>query len=431
MKRGGNAGALPGIALVGTLLFVQAAAAQQSVEMPRRDRGLEPSLEEVFRVGTFDGDDWETFGEIRQVAFDGAGNLYILDAQTSRFVIVDRNGDFVRMWGQAGEGPGEWRSAVGAAVFRDGTVAIADMGHGSFQIFDAQGELLGTAPLRDGAVTRVGQIQPDPRGGALFNGGGRTMMSMSFEGGPGAGRPELPEGRPIERVTLGDNPAKSVFYNAWEAPRDDAPQVSAGGGIRINMMAGPPIFAPGLHAAALPDGGMAVVDSSAYAVKILDPNGRVVRRVTRPISPTEVTERIQRNEIQRQLDQLESGEGPRMRIVTDDGSGGREVPQAQVQEMMRQRIEGRGFYPEIAVTRSLTAGWDGLLWLERSQVNPDDAGPVDLFTATGEYRGTLAADGPGVPDAFGPDGLVAYIERDELDVPTVVVRRLPRELREE
>ena len=30
-----------------------------------------------------------------------------------------------------------------------------------------------------------------------------------------------------------------------------------------------------------------------------------------------------------------------------------------------------------------------------------------------------------MPDAFGPDGLAAFIETDEFDVETVVVRRLP------
>jgi hypothetical protein len=34
-----------------------------------------------------------------------------------------------------------------------------------------------------------------------------------------------------------------------------------------------------------------------------------------------------------------------------------------------------------------------------------------------------------LPAAFGPEGLVAFIERDELDVPTVVVKRLPAVLR--
>ena len=31
----------------------------------------------------------------------------------------------------------------------------------------------------------------------------------------------------------------------------------------------------------------------------------------------------------------------------------------------------------------------------------------------------------GMPDAFGPDGMAAFIELDELDVPSVVVRELP------
>ena len=35
-----------------------------------------------------------------------------------------------------------------------------------------------------------------------------------------------------------------------------------------------------------------------------------------------------------------------------------------------------------------------------------------------------------MPSAFGPDGLVAFVERDELDVQTVVVKRLPGGVRE-
>ena len=34
-----------------------------------------------------------------------------------------------------------------------------------------------------------------------------------------------------------------------------------------------------------------------------------------------------------------------------------------------------------------------------------------------------------IPDAFGPGGLVAFIERDELGVETVVVKRLPGEVK--
>jgi len=34
-----------------------------------------------------------------------------------------------------------------------------------------------------------------------------------------------------------------------------------------------------------------------------------------------------------------------------------------------------------------------------------------------------------MPSAFGPDGLVAFRERDDFDVSRVVVKRLPAEIR--
>ena len=34
-----------------------------------------------------------------------------------------------------------------------------------------------------------------------------------------------------------------------------------------------------------------------------------------------------------------------------------------------------------------------------------------------------------MPNAFGPDGLVAYVTLEEFDVPVVVVRRLPEGIR--
>lgn len=51
-------------------------------------------------------------------------------------------------------------------------------------------------------------------------------------------------------------------------------------------------------------------------------------------------------------------------------------------------------------------------------------------------QGPVSFDGSGnlyvldpFPDAFGPDGLVAYWEVDELDVPTIVVKWLPEGVR--
>ena len=43
---------------------------------------------------------------------------------------------------------------------------------------------------------------------------------------------------------------------------------------------------------------------------------------------------------------------------------------------------------------------------------------------TGRYPGTYSAGAIAMSAASGPDGLVAFIETDRLDVKTVVVRRL-------
>lgn len=45
-----------------------------------------------------------------------------------------------------------------------------------------------------------------------------------------------------------------------------------------------------------------------------------------------------------------------------------------------------------------------------------------MVTSVGRYLGSYPA-GTRMPDAFGPDGLVAFIETDALGVQTVVVRR--------
>lgn len=52
-----------------------------------------------------------------------------------------------------------------------------------------------------------------------------------------------------------------------------------------------------------------------------------------------------------------------------------------------------------------------------------------MIDASGRYVGTLRQEDAEAPAAFGPDGLAAFIELDEFDVATVVVRRLPAALR--
>ena len=73
--------------------------------------------------------------------------------------------------------------------------------------------------------------------------------------------------------------------------------------------------------------------------------------------------------------------------------------------------------------RGLGVTWDGHIWVLRRGDDPVSDGPIDVLTPDGRYPGSYPAGATTLPDAFGPDGL-AFIERNELDVETVVVRRL-------
>ena len=51
------------------------------------------------------------------------------------------------------------------------------------------------------------------------------------------------------------------------------------------------------------------------------------------------------------------------------------------------------------------------------------------MTADGRYVGTFTTEATAMPDAFGPNSMAAFIELDEFEVASVVVRRLPAAVR--
>ena len=129
--------------LVAALWLPTAAlAAQEIVELPGQDRWLDIDFEEVFRIGSLTGEEWQQFGDVRKVAFDAAGRLHIFDRQrwaAGRIVVVDREGAFVHSVGREGEGPGEFQGADQVAVFPDRRVVVAELGRRALHIFDASG----------------------------------------------------------------------------------------------------------------------------------------------------------------------------------------------------------------------------------------------------------------------------------------------------
>lgn len=376
--------------------------AQEVVELPGEDRWLEVDFEEVYRVGVAAGEAWQEFGTIRQVAFDAAGNLYVLDSLAGRIVVVAPDGGLLREFGRLGEGPGEFRTPTAMAVMSDGRVVVANLGHQAYQIFDARGEYVRQVRMDGEGGHRVPWMFPERDGESVVV--GSQLAGFFFSGGRLGNIG--PPARLVQRWSfVGEELARETIAQGWEPPRGDENRRLA--------------FEPELEVDVLPGGGFAYSDSSAYEIKIASFESGVSRILTRPFPPEPVTERMERAERNRRLQ--EAGQGSVIRTpggvrVTGGGGGDR----------ARERIETLEFFGEVPVIRRLRTTWGGRIWVLRRGDEPDSDGPMDILAPDGRYIGSYRTGAAQLPDAFGPGEMAAFIERDELDVETVVVKRLPR-----
>ena len=439
---------IPATLLAAALAAASPLAAQEVVELPGRDQRLDTDFEEVFRVGVLNGESWEMFGTVREVGFDARGNLYVFDGLGSglggeglRVLVFDPSGTFVREFGSSGEGPGEFSRPAGYTVMRDGTTIVSDMGHRAYQLFDESGNFMRMVRTSDapGGISIATGIMADPRGGAVI--AGNPGISISSVGSNTASTP--PTSRPVLRLGLGGEVIETdTVADGWLPPRGE-PGEGLSGNIKVggrtvdlgSMFGGlvmPSIFEPSLLAGVLPDGGLVYSDSSAYALKVTPPDSRdVARIISRPFRPESVTDAIKEEyEEQREARMQDAGRagfsaGANVMIRSSSSSGGGGSQPASMSFTMPEPT----YYPELPVLRALFTTWEGRIWVRRRGDEPQSDGPIDVLTAEGEYLGTFPEDAIEMPDAFGPDGMAAFIELDDFDVARVVVRRLPAAIR--
>ena len=83
------------------------------------------------------------FRQVTDVAWDAEGSAYISDGYVnSRIAKVDRNGNWVKSWGEPGDKPGQFRVPHSIAVDAQGNVYVADRGNHRIQVFDGNGSFL-------------------------------------------------------------------------------------------------------------------------------------------------------------------------------------------------------------------------------------------------------------------------------------------------
>ena len=355
--------------------------------------------EEVFTVGSATGDDWDTFGIVRSVHFDAQGNLHIFDMQAEHILVVGPDGSLIRTVGGPGEGPGEFENVTTAIVARDGSYTVLGFSH--IDLLEPDGEFarrINLDPMTTGMVV-ANMALPDGRllAGAI----------MRF----GEDEEEEEGGHPIHIFPL-DGTEAELLYTAWRPSDEDEGGASVSGsaetGMRVAWSAGRALE-PFVSYDVLTDGRLALIDSIGYRIKLIGLDGGVTGTLERPIAPLAVD------------DAIREAARERYRESTARANALRTNSPIQIEI---EGAEGLTFADEVPVLRGLKVDWEDRIWVRRRGPTGGDDGPIDIVTPDGDYIGTLSPEGLRMPDAFGPDGLLAYIERDELDVPSVRVVRL-------
>ena len=393
------------------LLLAASTGAQQTIQLPAEDRWLEIDFEELYRLGAMTGEDWEQFGYVRSVAFDGAGNLVLFDwlMETQNIFVVGSDGRLARQLGGPGEGPGEFGSAGGVAVFADGRVVVADVARRGYHLFAADGTFERLVRMAEvSAVASVGHVVAQPGSDAVIGVPTRPTV-WTITGAAFSAPVRFPTSHAFERTTLsGEETVTDTIAEAWLPPVDISGMDQTD---LVNVAPRPtselPEFSPELHWGVLSDGRVAFSDSATYKVKVAEAGAGVVRILTRPFQPEPVTGRMIRAERRRRVDRLEQNAQPGANL-----------------QARRRRIEELEFHTELSVIRGLATTWDGHIWVLRRGEGPLDDGPIDVLTPDGRYLGSYPAGTTALPAAFGPDGLVAFVEMSELGVQTVVVKRM-------
>jgi DNA-binding beta-propeller fold protein YncE len=83
------------------------------------------------------------FRQVTDIAWDSAGNSYVSDGYiNARVAKYDKNGNWVKSWGEPGDQPGQFLQPHSIAVDATDHVYVADRGNRRIQVFDGDGKFL-------------------------------------------------------------------------------------------------------------------------------------------------------------------------------------------------------------------------------------------------------------------------------------------------
>ena len=194
----------------------------------------------------------DVFAELRSIGVDAQENIWTLDWEDIKVRVFDRTGRLISTFGKKGQGPREWQSPNRMIVLPDGTAVVLDLNKLTFYALD------GTC-LREisTAKTRMSRFRIDSRGtiyGDEMDFGGETLKLRlkRFD----------PDLKPLATLAEVDEPFKPGAIS----PIPILIQCHVTGDDRLFWMA-----------------------NDRYEFRVLDREGRPLRKIVKDYAPVKVT----------------------------------------------------------------------------------------------------------------------------------------------
>ena len=363
----------------------------------------------LVRIGTVDGPPEYQFADVVAAVRLDDGSIVVAEASAAELRGYDAEGSFLWRAGGEGDGPGEFRSLDFVGRMAGDSLVTYDGALMRVQVFGPGGGLARTLPtLATGLTTEIGSV-PDK---AVAVVGGRLVLRFTDLGvGNPSGIVRWPDERLVSLdLATGEGVSLMVVpgYEAQVEWRAEDHYVHGS-----YVFGNGPEFGAGA-------GRLALIDSEAYAVRIVDPlDGSVVGLMRREVAPAEVTEAV----FQTYLDG----------VVAEVFGTVEDAPPERA-DLLRRMWTERPRASRLPVLRSVHLDAGGNVWVTPFYVAGTAPPPFDVFAPDGVWLGSVSLPEGlergfiqyGAPLLEIGDDYVLGVWKGKLDVQQVRLYRLER-----
>jgi hypothetical protein len=228
---------------------------------PNPQKGVPSNVrwEEDFTIGTGDNPE-QSFALVSAFVVDEEGIIYALDTQDTKVKIYDGSGNFLKLFGQKGQGPGEFDTPVSLHLSPEDELVVEDAIGRRLVFFTKEGKFIKNLSM----AAQLGVVN------TLMDGmGGFIAREMGFEG---------------NQMFFEMKKYDREFSPLFSIDKINFPLPLPGSGNKINVMDIMAIYQFDI------DGNILYGRNLDYEIKVLSPEGKHIRSIRKEYEPVKVTE---------------------------------------------------------------------------------------------------------------------------------------------